>query len=253
MASQITFKDIISNARSTSTSILIVFLILTLYLLNRLYRSRKHVLPLPPGPTGLPLLGNINDLPNTDITPEWQHWLLHKDIYGPISSLSVLGKTFVILNSADIVFELFKDRAAIYSGRASQQLVSVMVGWDNTLGMQQPHATFKQHRKNIAKVASSAATLRVFDRVQEEEAAHFLLNILDSPEDLFDHIRREAAAVVARITYGYVPEAHGRDPLIDLVTKAMEDLADASTPGKYMVDVFPTCKPHAAISSRVLW
>jgi len=50
--------------------------------------------------------------------------------------------------------------------------------------------TWKIHRKNITKVASTNVFVSVFDRVQEAESAHFLLNVLDSPNDLFDHIRK---------------------------------------------------------------
>ncbi|KAF2819467.1 cytochrome P450 [Ophiobolus disseminans] len=221
-----------------SVNLTFLFFILVVYLVGRFYRSRKNVLQLPPGPKGLPLLGNINDLPK-DKVPEWQHWLAHKDKYGPISSLTVLGNTFVVLNSADAALELLKDRAAIHSGRPILQFGGAMLGWDNTIGLQQPSAIFKQHRRNIAKIASSAASTRVFDRIQEEEAAHFLLNLLESPDELFDHIRREAAAVVARVIYGYIPKAHGTDPLIELVTKVMEEFGDAGVPGKWMVDVLP--------------
>lgn len=38
-------------------------------------------LPLPPGPKGKPIIGNLSDLPPPD-TPEWQHWLEHKKRYG---------------------------------------------------------------------------------------------------------------------------------------------------------------------------
>lgn len=50
--------------------------------------------------------------------------------------------------------------------------------------------TWKVHRTNITKVASTNASVTMFDRVQEAESAHFLLNVLDSPNDLFDHIRK---------------------------------------------------------------
>lgn len=90
--------------------------VLSLYILARFLRPKKHDLPLPPGPKGLPLLGNINDLPTPGIL-ECHHWLKHKDLYGPISSLTVLGQTFVIVNDADIALELLSNRAAIYSGR----------------------------------------------------------------------------------------------------------------------------------------
>jgi hypothetical protein len=203
-------------------------LILASYLVNRLYRSR-HALPLPPGPKGLPLLGNINDLPKPDISPEWLHWHSHKDAYGPISSMTVFGQTFVILNSPEVALKLFRDRATIYSGRPYQHFAA-MVGWFNTMGMLGPHAVWKQHRKNTAKIASSASNMSAFDRVQEEEAAHFLLNVLKEPDQLTQHIFQEAAAVVARVIYGYTPESHGGDPLIELIGKVMADLAEAAAP-----------------------
>ena len=37
--------------------------------------------PLPPGPKGLPVVGNVNDLPKPGIL-EAHHWLKHKDLYG---------------------------------------------------------------------------------------------------------------------------------------------------------------------------
>lgn len=37
--------------------------------------------PLPPGPKGLPLLGNLNDLPKPGVL-EAQHWLKLKELYG---------------------------------------------------------------------------------------------------------------------------------------------------------------------------
>jgi hypothetical protein len=49
---------------------------------------------------------------------------------------------------------------------------------------------WKIHRKNITRIASSNVSVSVFDRTQEVETAHFLLNLLDSPDDLFDHIRK---------------------------------------------------------------
>ncbi|OAK97184.1 cytochrome P450 [Phaeosphaeriaceae sp. SRC1lsM3a] len=220
------------------TSLLAIVGSLVIYLLVRLFQSKEHELPLPPGPKGLPLLGNVNDLPKPGMT-EWQHWLPHKDLYGPISSVTVLGQTFIIIHDADIALQVLRDRANVHSGRPVMMFGGEMIGWKNTLAMQQPDETFKLYRKNMAKVASSAATLSVFDRVQEEESAHFLSNMLESPDKLFDHIRMEAGAVILRITYGYTPKSNGKDPLVDLVGQAMSNFADATTPGKYLVDVFP--------------
>lgn len=72
--------------------------------------------PLPPGPKGLPLLGNILDLPLPE-TVEWKHWQKHGDKYGPISSVSVLGQLFVILHDKQVVMDLLETRAMKSSSR----------------------------------------------------------------------------------------------------------------------------------------
>ena len=78
-----------------------------------------------------------------------------------------------------------------------------------------------------------------FDRIQEEEAAHFLMNVLATPEKLFDHIRTEAGTVILKIIYGYTAKNSGEDPLINLAGKAMWVFAESTVPGKWAVDNFP--------------
>ena len=110
------------------------------------------------------------------------------------------------------------------------------------LAFLQPGWDFRQHRRNLAKIAGSTVAVEAFDRIQNEEAAHFLMNVLENPEDLLYHIKKEAGAVILRITYGYTPNARGQDPLVDLAEKTMRDVGVAAAPGKWSVDVLPFCK-----------
>lgn len=87
--------------------------------------QNRHSLPLPPGPKGIPLLGNLNDLPKPGEL-EYAYWLKHKDIYGPISSITVLGKTFVIINDANVALELLRDRAVKHSSRPAMAFAGEM-------------------------------------------------------------------------------------------------------------------------------
>lgn len=48
--------------------------------------------------------------------------------------------------------------------------------------------------------------------------------------------------MILKITYGYTAEAHGRDPFVDLAGATMKGFAEATIPGKWMVDILPFCK-----------
>ena len=116
------------------------------------------------------------------------------------------------------------------------------VGWRHATAMAPYSTEWKTQRKNITKIASTNISVSVFDKVQETEAAHFLLNLLDSPDRLFDHIRKEAGSVILKITYGYTTVSSGNDPFVDLAAKTMQQFADATVPGKWSVDIFPFCE-----------
>jgi hypothetical protein len=54
---------------------------LAVYFILRAFQVSK-LPPLPPGPRGLPVLGNLKDLPPPGML-EATHWLKHKELFGP--------------------------------------------------------------------------------------------------------------------------------------------------------------------------
>ena len=113
------------------------------------------------------------------------------------------------------------------------------MGWRHATAIMPYTDLWKTHRRNITKIASTNTSLSTFDSAQEAEAAHFLGNLLEKPEGLFDHIRKEAGSVILKITYGYNTEPRGEDPFVNLASKTMAEFADATVPGRYAVDLFP--------------
>lgn len=60
----------------------IVIVILAVLYSRAIFRGTKRQhLPLPPGPPGNPIIGNLWDL-STPGLQDWEHFFKHKDLYG---------------------------------------------------------------------------------------------------------------------------------------------------------------------------
>ncbi|RBA19920.1 hypothetical protein FPRO05_09220 [Fusarium proliferatum] len=205
--------------------------------LQKLGNASKRA-PLPPGPKGLPLVGNLSDLPPPGVF-EAHHWLKFKDIYGPISSITVMGQTIIIINNWELASQLLGKKSAKHSSRPKIMMAGEMVGWENSLGFSPYNNRFRTHRKNMARIIGSKRAAAKYDRLQEAEVAHFLLHVLDDPERFIDHIRKEAGSVILKIAYGYTAEPFKEDKLIRMAGQAMDDVTAAGVPGAFLVDILP--------------
>ncbi|KAL9563002.1 hypothetical protein ACKAV7_012744 [Fusarium commune] len=202
-----------------------------LYLVFQILSNDSKRPPLPPGPKGLPLVGNLNDLPLPGVF-EAHHWLKFKDLYGPISSITVMGQTIIIINNWKLASQLLDKRSAKHSSRPKIMMAGEMVGWENSLGFSPYNDRFRTHRKNMARIIGSKRAAAKYDRLQGAEVAHFLLHVLDDPE-------REAGSVILKIAYGYTAEPFKEDILIKMAGQAMDDVTAAGVPGAFLVDILP--------------
>ncbi|PYH45575.1 cytochrome P450 [Aspergillus saccharolyticus JOP 1030-1] len=206
-------------------------------LLKVLLSPRKPSAPLPPGPLPLPLVGNLRDLPAPD-SPDWLHWLKHKDVYGPISTVTVLGQRLIILNDAKLALELLEKRSAVHSDRPKMPFAE-LAGWGDGLVILPYASKFKAYRKHLHREIGSKASIARFHALQEVETRRFLFRLINTPEELVGHIRKLAGAVILKIAYGYAVDPFQRDPLVDLADEAVEQFSLAVRPGTWMVDVLP--------------
>ncbi|PKY00693.1 cytochrome P450 monooxygenase [Aspergillus campestris IBT 28561] len=215
-----------------------------LYLLKWLFQAsfkQKATLgKLPPGPPRKPFVGNLNDLPSHEVKP-WEHWLKHKDLYGPISSLTVSGQNIVIVNDMHLAIELLERRSLTYSSRPHMNFAS-LAGWDKMLGCVEYSPRFKAIRRAIHRQVGSNVSVAGFRSVQEVEVRRLLYRLLEDPANLTKHIRKEAGGIVLKIAYGYNVDPHQPDPLVDLADKAMDDFSFAFLSGTWAVDFLPFLK-----------
>jgi cytochrome P450 len=201
----------------------------------------KQTHSLPPGPKPKFLLGNIPDLPPAG-EKEWLHWLKLKDHYGPISSLTVLGQTMIIISDYKIAVDLMEKRSAHASSRPTMEFGAKMCGWERALALMPYSPKVRAYRKAIHAVFGTPSAIDPFHPLVEVETRRFLLNVLENPQDVLQLIRTQAGAIILKIGYGYTIEPHGRDPLVDLADEGLDQFSKACTPGVWMVDIIPALK-----------
>ncbi|KAE8375757.1 cytochrome P450 [Aspergillus bertholletiae] len=212
--------------------------VLALYVLLKPNAPRA---PLPPGPKGLPIIGSIgSDLPRGG--KEWDHWMRHKDLYGPISSITTAGHTLIILNDTNVALELLEKRSARYSYRPRLVMANELSGADIFFTMKNGHTTVREQRKRITSQLRPESDLFPLYPHIDTAVRHFLLRTLQSPERLMGHIESGIAGLILKVTYGYTLDSHGRDPLVDLVGQTSLAFGKLNLPAGWLVDSIPALK-----------
>ncbi|KAL7623778.1 hypothetical protein AAE478_005331 [Parahypoxylon ruwenzoriense] len=217
-----------------------VTLLVVFYLVKKLVFTQKK-LPLPPGPKGLPLVGNLADLPPKGGL-EWQHWLKHKDLYGPISSVAVLGQTIILVHDLDIATELLDKRGAKYSSRSPMVFAGEMCGYNGRMPFQPYNKTFRYQRKLAGGQLGTNTAVARFHSAMDLEVRRFLLRTLERPEEVVRHLETESGSLMLKMLYGYTPTPHSPDPLVRLINKVMSEFSEAVVVGAWLVDIIPSLR-----------
>ncbi|WJX49386.1 hypothetical protein P8452_35827 [Trifolium repens] len=97
-----------------SLLLLLVLCIICPLLLFFLKRRRTNIAPYPPGPRGLPIIGNLHQLDNSILYLQFSK--LSK-IYGPLFSLQLGLRPAIVVSSAKIAKEIFKNNDHAFSNR----------------------------------------------------------------------------------------------------------------------------------------
>ncbi|KAI0072612.1 cytochrome P450 [Panus rudis PR-1116 ss-1] len=209
---------------------------LTVYVLWHWASRSKQ--PLPPGPKGLPLIGNVLDMPTAHEWLTFAHW---QQKWGDIIHLNLLGQHMIILNSASHAFELLDKNSAINSDRPTLIMGGELVGWSNTLALTHYGERLREYRRFFSRFMGSKAQISRFHGLVEQETVKFLLRIQRAPKDIHAHIRRTAGAIILYMTYGY-SVGEDTDHFVEHVEKTVDEFTHSTAPGAFLVDVLPVLR-----------
>ncbi|KAG1863085.1 cytochrome P450 [Suillus subluteus] len=223
---------------ATLTVVTLLYLCLSgvgVYLMMQVFVKKNHA-PYPPGPRGLPLVGNIQDIPHVKPWLTFAEW---GKKYGDISHVNVLGQHIFVLNSVKTAVEMLDKKSSIYSDRPVVPMSGELMGYEQTLPYLRYGERFRLFRKNCHRVIGSRSALAVYHPMEEMETRRFLKRTLAKPDSLQTHIRLTIAAISLRICYGYEVK-EDNDPLINIGQRALDQFSRYGLYGDFIVDFLPS-------------
>ncbi|KAA1467206.1 CyP450 monooxygenase [Dentipellis sp. KUC8613] len=218
---------------------LLVGVWVTVYYYVQRRRRNPSGLPYPPGPKGLPILGNLLDLPREGyVYKAFRQW--GRDLGSDIVHVEVLGTHIIVLNTKEVADDLLDKRSSIYSDRPRMPMMNELMGFYWSVGFTPYNEWWKHSRRLFHQYFQPSAVVR-FQPKKLRATHNFLRRLADSPEDFRDHVRLMAGSVIMDIAYGLDIQS-AADPYLQRADEALHIIDKAGNPGSWLVDVIPSLK-----------
>ncbi|KAI0796963.1 cytochrome P450 [Abortiporus biennis] len=209
----------------------VTLIVLTIY---ELYKWRLQSFSLPPGPKGLPFIGNVLDMPSGE--ERWKAVDEMSKKYGNIMYLYFPNQPTIIVDSAQVAIDLLEKRSQIYSDRA-RGIVEKYIGWEWNLGSLPYGSVWRATRRCFHQYFNQNAVLSHQD-IQIKETRTFLRRVLEHPEDCAQLSRLMFSASILRIVYG-IKINDLSDEYFEMAEIAMHGFSLGRSPGLFMVEYLP--------------
>ncbi|KAF9458365.1 cytochrome P450 [Collybia nuda] len=207
-----------------------------LLFLYRAFRKRTG-LPLPPGPKGYPIIGNVFDMPREFAWMEYDKWF---KIYGDMVYFKVFGQGFLVLGSLTRTNDILEKRSTNYSDRPPMPMLRDLMGWDTNLGFLHYGPWWRRHRRAFHQ-HFHVGTVHKYHHIQLAEAHSLIRRLYANPENFMYHLRHAFAAMIMDVTYG-IKVSEANDPYVTTAEEALHGMSQAAVQGRFLVDVLPILK-----------
>jgi cytochrome P450 len=188
---------------------------------------------LPPGPKGLPLIGNLHQFPKVDLRITFAKW--HKQ-YGPLVGIRLgPGKTLIVIGNHSVAKELFGSRGQTYSSRPRMVMASECMSKSMQTSLLSYGPQWKTHNKIQLSLIGSRKV-----RLYEEIMRHATIRVLRELEQNKDHAKtfnRYLFSIIFGLAYGLRLEDCEAE--FEEILSIADSFTEALVGGQWAVDVFP--------------
>ncbi|KAM3357125.1 hypothetical protein P3S68_023839 [Capsicum galapagoense] len=211
--------------------------IILIFLLPKAKKGGKNTLP--PGPIGLPLIGNLHQYDT--LTPHLYFWKLSKK-YGKIFSLKLGSETVIVVSSSKLAKEVLKTQDLVYCTKPSilgQQKLSYN-GRDITFAPYNDY--WREMRKICVLHLFSIKKVQLYKPIREDEVARMIKKISQQTAssqvtNLSNIMISLTTTIICRVAFGvrFDDETHEQKRFDHLLAEAQAMLASF-----FWSDFFPS-------------
>lgn len=192
---------------------------------------------LPPGPRGLPIVGNIRELQD-------KRWMISqecKSTYGDVVYLSSLGRSIIVLNSQKAAADLLGRRARVYSDRPRFIMAAEILTGGLEISFL-PYGALWRRMRRAAHEGLHKQAAKAFNNTQMMEAVLLANGILENPELWEKHMRRFSASMIMTAVYD-TPAIHSLETeSLERINDHVMRVAQSTLPGSHWVELLPWMK-----------
>ncbi|KAH7926379.1 cytochrome P450 [Leucogyrophana mollusca] len=178
-------------------------------------RRSTGTLPLPPGPTPLPIIGNVRGI---DVNTPWISYAEWGAVYGGLVYSRLFGLEIIIVNSEKIARDLLDLRSRNYSNRPEFP-TNELIGLDFNTVLLPYSATWRLHRRIFHQSFRQDAA-HYYHPMQMKKAHQLLINIFNDPANYIAHLQTHSSSIIMSAAYDYDAAPSG-DRLVSLIQKAL--------------------------------
>ncbi|KAK2460279.1 hypothetical protein APHAL10511_007668 [Amanita phalloides] len=230
------------------------------------YNRARRLYGLPPGPPSHLFSGNTYQIPFSEPWKAYADW---SQIYeSPLIHLRISDNSTIIINSARAVIDLLETRSNIYSDRphsksSSSSSVPAPATSTSLFCLLRPftwlfsswaprailgdrpsvfstsvlHPRFKKYRR-LLQTSLNPRAVKKYRNLMEHERHVMLRGMLHQPADFFQHVRRNAGAVILNVAYGW-QVTNNNDHFVRLMEEAFLIHNAINKASGWLVEFFP--------------